>query len=77
MYYGDDHAVVFLEGAAAAEEADSEADDANDDDEDGCAVDSAAEEREVLAERRLKNGAADYEYQTHDLRIRTSPIILS
>jgi len=68
--------VVLLERAAAAEEADSEADDADGDDEDGRAVHVSAEERQVVAERRLQHGAADYEHQTDDLRVRTSPIVV-
>jgi len=67
--------VVFLERSTAAEEADDEADDSEGDDKQSCTVHVISEEREVVFERCLQNCASDNEYQTDNLRIRTSLVI--
>ncbi len=64
---GDGHALVLLDGAAAAEEGHDEDEEAHADDQEGRVQEVVAQEVQVLPVRALDHGAGDDQHQTGQL----------
>ena len=69
---GHGHAVILLDGPAAAEEGHEEDDAADDDEHHGGVEELVPEEVEVLAVGGLDHAAGDDQYQTGELKVKNT-----